>query len=264
MRILFIADIVGRPGRRVVEALLPRLLKDQRPDVVVANGENLAAGYGVTPGLVADLLGQGVDVITSGNHIWDRQDGVALLGSQPRLLRPANYPPENPGRGHYLVAVDEQTVGVVNLQGRAFMSDIDDPFRIGRALIDELSAKTNIVVIDFHAEATAEKQAFARFIDGRASAVIGTHTHVPTADARVLPGGTAYVTDAGMTGAHGGVIGFRADKAIQRAMLGRKVRLGPADGDLRFQGVIIDVDPGSGQALRIERIDLAYEYEEER
>lgn len=264
MRILFIADIVGRPGRRVVEALLPRLLKDQRPDVVVANGENLAAGYGVTPGLVADLLGQGVDVITSGNHIWDRQDGVALLGSQPRLLRPANYPPENPGRGHYLVAVDEQTVGVVNLQGRAFMSDIDDPFRIGRALVDELSAETNIIVIDFHAEATAEKQAFARFIDGRASAVIGTHTHVPTADARVLAGGTAYVTDAGMTGAHGGVIGFRADKAIQRAMLGRKVRLGPADGDLRFQGVIIDVDPGSGRAQRIERIDLAYEYEEER
>lgn len=242
--------------------MLPRLLKVERPNVVVANGENLAAGYGVTPGLVADLLSQGVDVITSGNHIWDRQEGVALLGSQPRLLRPANYPPENPGHGTYLVAVGKQTVGVVNLQGRAFMSDIDDPFRVGRGLIDDLSAKTNVVVIDFHAEATAEKQAFARFVDGRVSAVIGTHTHVPTADARILPGGTAYVTDAGMTGAHGGVIGFRADKAIQRAMLGRRVRLGPADGDLRFQGAIIDVDPGSGRALRIERIDLAYEEEQ--
>lgn len=261
MRILFIADIVGRPGRRVVEAMLPRLLKGERPDVVVANGENLAAGYGVTPDLVADLLGQGVDVITSGNHIWDRQDGVALLGSQPRLLRPANYPPENPGRGSYLVSVGDQKVGVINLQGRAFMSDIDDPFRIGNGLADELGAETNVVVIDFHAEATAEKQAFARFIDGRVSAVIGTHTHVPTADARILPGGTAYVTDAGMTGAHSGVIGFRADKAIQRAMLGRRVRLGPADGELRFQGAVIDVDPGSGRALRIERIDLAYQEE---
>jgi hypothetical protein len=152
-------------------------------------------------------------------------------------------------------------VGIVNLQGRAFMSDIDDPFRVGQTVVDELSAETNVVVVDFHAEATAEKQAFARFIDGRVSAVIGTHTHVPTADARVLPGGTAFVTDAGMTGAHGGVIGFRADKAIQRAMLGRRVRLGLADGDLRFQGAILDVDPGSGHALWIERIDLAYEEE---
>ncbi|MGD8698447.1 MAG: TIGR00282 family metallophosphoesterase [Gemmatimonadales bacterium] len=261
MKILFIADIVGRPGRRVVEALLPGLLKNQRPDVVVANGENLAAGYGVTPALVADLLAQGVDVITSGNHIWDRQDGVALLDGQPRLLRPANYPPGNPGQGSYLMSVGQHKVGIVNLQGRAFMSDIDDPFRVGQTVVDELSAETNVVVVDFHAEATAEKQAFARFIDGRVSAVIGTHTHVPTADARVLPGGTAFVTDAGMTGAHGGVIGFRADKAIQRAMLGRRVRLGLADGDLRFQGAILDVDPGSGHALWIERIDLAYEEE---
>jgi metallophosphoesterase (TIGR00282 family) len=261
MRILFIADLVGRPGRQVVQALLPRLRKHKKIDVVVANGENLAGGFGVTANTVADLLSLGVDVVTSGNHIWDRYEGVTLLESEHRLLRPANYPQENPGSGSHIVELASARVAVLNLQGRVFMPAIDDPFRVGRALVDELRAETNIIVIDFHAEATAEKQAFARYMDGLVSAIVGTHTHVATADARILPGGTAYVTDLGMTGAHGGVIGYVAKQAIQRAALGRRVRLEPADDELKLQGVIVDVDPGSGHATHIERVDLDHKEE---
>jgi metallophosphoesterase (TIGR00282 family) len=204
MRILFVADLVGKPGRRVARALLPQLRAEKAADVVVANGENLAAGFGVTGPTVSDLLDMGVDVVTSGNHIWDRREGLTLLESEPRLLRPANYPPGNPGSGAHVVESAAGKVAVLNLQGRVFMPALDDPFRVGRALVDELRADTNIIVIDFHAEATAEKQAFARYMDGLVSAIVGTHTHVPTADARVLPGGTAYVTDLGMTGSHRG------------------------------------------------------------
>jgi metallophosphoesterase (TIGR00282 family) len=259
MRILFIADVVGRPGRRVVQALLPGLRKDRGADVVVANGENLAGGYGVTARVLTDLFNWGVDVVTSGNHVWDRPEGVGLLESEPRLLRPANYPPGNPGHGAYLLTVGEAKVAVLNLQGRVFMPAIDDPFRVGRAMVDELRADTNTIVIDFHAEATAEKLAFARFMDGLVAAVVGTHTHVPTADARILPGGTAYVTDLGMTGSHAGVIGYRAEEAVQRAVLARRVRLELAEGDLRLQGAIVDIDDRSGHAERIERIELFYE-----
>lgn len=261
MRILFVADLVGKPGRRVARALLPHLREEKAADVVVANGENLAAGFGVTGPTVSDLLDMGVDVVTSGNHIWDRRDVLSLLESEPRLLRPANYPPGNPGSGAYVVEAAAGKVAVLNLQGRVFMPALDDPFRVGRALVDELRADTNIIVIDFHAEATAEKQAFARYMDGLVSAIVGTHTHVPTADARILPGGTAYVTDLGMTGSHCGVIGYRAEAAIQRATLGRRVRFEPADGELRLQGAIVDVDTASGHAKNIERIDLVYEEE---
>ncbi|MGD2154770.1 MAG: TIGR00282 family metallophosphoesterase [Gemmatimonadales bacterium] len=261
MRVLFVADLVGRPGRRVARALLPQLREEKAADVVVANGENLAAGFGVTEPTVSDLLDMGVDVITSGNHIWDRRDGLSLLESEPRLLRPANYPPGNPGSGAHIVEVKANKVAVLNLQGRVFMPALDDPFRVGRALVDELRADTNIIVIDFHAEATAEKQAFARYMDGLVSAIVGTHTHVPTADARILPGGTAYITDLGMTGSHCGVIGYRAEQAIKRAALGRRVRLEPADGELRLQGAIVDVDVASGHAKNIERIDRVYEEE---
>lgn len=261
MRILFVADLVGKPGRRVARALLPHLREERAADVVVANGENLAAGFGVTGPTVSDLLDMGVDVVTSGNHIWDRREGLSLLESEPRLLRPANYPPGNPGSGAHVVEAAAGKVAVLNLQGRVFMPALDDPFRVGRALVDELRADTNIIVIDFHAEATAEKQAFARYMDGLVSAIVGTHTHVPTADARILPGGTAYITDMGMTGSHCGVIGYRAEQAIQRAALGRRVRLEPADGELRLQGAIVDVDMASGHAKSIERIDLVYEEE---
>ncbi len=258
MRILFIADIVGKPGRRAVRSALPKLRGVHQVDLVIANGENLAGGYGVTRAVVRAMFECGVDVLTSGNHIWDRPEGLPLLDEEHRLLRPANYPPGTPGSGTVLVEAGGGKVGVINLQGRVFMTPIDDPFRIGRALADELRSETNIIVIDFHAEATAEKQAFARYIDGVATAVVGTHTHVPTADARVLPGGTAYITDLGMTGSHAGVIGFEADRAIQRTLSGRRVRLDLAEGEIRVQGAIVDVDPASGHATAIERIDIEW------
>lgn len=261
MRILFIADVVGKPGRRALEALLPELRRQQQPDIVVANGENLAGGYGVTAALVKELFDRGVDVITSGNHIWDRPEGVTLLDSEPRLLRPANYPTANPGSGVHVLSVGDVKAAVVNLQGRVFMPTIDDPFRVGRGLVDELRADTNLIVVDFHAEATAEKLAFAWYMDGLVSAIVGTHTHVPTADARILPGGTAYVTDLGMTGSHAGVIGYRPQPAIQRSVLGRRVRLELAEGDLRVQGAIVELNAASGQATSIERIDSRYEEE---
>ncbi len=262
MRILFVADIVGRPGRQTAVALLPALRRERKADLVIANGENLAGGYGITPPVVRALFDNGVDVITSGNHIWDRSDGVALLDEEPNVLRPANYPPGSPGNGSCIVECCETKVGVINLQGRVFMTPIDDPFRIGRALADEVRAEANVIVIDMHAEATAEKQAFGRFIDGLVSAVVGTHTHVPTADARVLPGGTAYVTDLGMTGSHAGVIGFRAKEAIQRCVTGRRVRFELAEGELRLQGAIVDVDVASGHATSIERIDVEWDEEQ--
>ncbi len=261
MRILFIADVVGKPGRRALQALLPGLRREQRADLVVANGENLAAGYGVTAALVLELFNCGVDVITSGNHIWDRPEGVALLDGEPRLLRPANYPAANPGSGVHVLAVGDAKVAVVNLQGRVFMPTIDDPFRVGRGLVDELRADTNLIVVDFHAEATAEKLAFGWFMDGLVSAIVGTHTHVPTADARILPGGTAFITDLGMTGSHAGVIGYRPQPAIQRSVLGRRVRLELAEGDLRVQGAIVEVNAASGRATSIERIDSPYDEE---
>ncbi len=261
MRILFIADVVGRPGRRVLKELLPRLRGERGTDVVVANGENLAGGYGVTAPLVSELFRLGVDVITSGNHVWDRPEGVELLDTEPRLLRPANYPSANPGSGLHVFAVRGVKLAVLNLQGRVFMPTIDDPFRVGRGLVDELRAETNIIVVDFHAEATAEKLCMGWFLDGLVTAVVGTHTHVPTADARILPGGTAYVTDLGMTGAHAGVIGYRPQQAIQRSVLGRRVRLELAEGDLRLQGAVVEVDVASGHARQIERVDLAYEEE---
>ena len=262
MRILFIADLVGKPGRRATHALLPDLREQRDVDVVIANGENLAGGYGVTPALISALFSSGVDVVTSGNHVWDRHEGVALLDDEPRLLRPANYPSGNPGSGYYIVNTGDSKLAVINLQGRAFMQAIDDPFRTGRALVDVLRAETNNIVIDFHAEATAEKLAFAYYIDGLVSAVVGTHTHVPTADERILPGGTAYITDLGMTGSHAGVIGFRAETAVQRQVLGRRVRLELAEGDLRLQGAIVDINVASGHSTAIERIDIQYEEEE--
>jgi metallophosphoesterase (TIGR00282 family) len=256
VRILCLADVVGRPGREALAAALPALRREHRPALVIANGENLAGGFGVTRASLRECFAAGVDVVTSGNHVWDRREGVALLEEEPRLLRPANYPPDNPGYGRTVVETAEGKVGVLNLQGRVFLPPIDDPLRVGRRHLEEMRQETAVLVVDFHAEATAEKQAFARYVDGLASAVVGTHTHVPTADAQILPGGTAYVTDLGMTGSHAGVIGHRADAAIERVLRQTRVRLEPATGDLRVQGVWVEVDPRSGRALAIERIEV--------
>ncbi len=256
MKVLCLADIVGRPGREALAAALPKLREQHAPALVIANGENAAAGFGITRRVLEEILQLGVDVVTSGNHIWDRKEGVDLLEEELRLLRPANYPPGSPGFGSTVVTTPAGKIAVLNLQGRVFLPAIDDPFRVGRRLLEELRAETPCLVVDFHAEATAEKQAFARYVDGLASAVVGTHTHVQTADEQILPGGTAYLTDLGMTGSHAGVIGHQAEGAIQRAIRQTPVRLEPATGDLRLQGALIELDAQAGRARRIERLEV--------
>ena len=228
-------------------------------DVIYQLGDATDSLYVVVDGKVR-LHRDSEEIMAAGAH--EAFGTWALLDDEPRLLRPANYPSGNPGSGYYIVDTGDSKLAVINLQGRAFMQAIDDPFRTGRALVDVLRAETNNIVIDFHAEATAEKLAFAYYIDGLVSAVVGTHTHVPTADERILPGGTAYITDLGMTGSHAGVIGFRAETAVQRQVLGRRVRLELAEGDLRLQGAIVDINVASGHSTAIERIDIQYEEED--
>lgn len=257
MQILFIADIVGGPGRKVVASLLPHLLKKYKVDFCIANGENAAGGFGLTLEIADELFALGVDIITTGNHIWDRKDMLPDLDRQPDILRPVNYPPGNPGRG---VAVKKARnglpVAVINLQGRVFMKEIDCPFRTISTTLDGLKNETNLVIIDFHAEASAEKVALGWHLDGRVSAVLGTHTHVQTADERVLPGGTAYITDAGMSGSIDGVIGIKKELAIKRFLLQTPNRFQPADTNLVLMGVLVTLDPQNGKAKKIERLQI--------
>ncbi len=260
MRILFIADVIGSPGRRVLKQLLRLIKGDVRADVVIANGENSAGGFGITPAEVAEFFEAGVDVITTGNHVWDKKDILKLLDEEPRLLRPANFPPGNPGHGSVVREFDGVRLAVMNLQGRTFMAPIDDPFRAADAMLAELKGLADVVVVEFHAEATSEKQAFARHLDGRVAAVVGTHTHVQTADERIQPKGTARITDLGMTGGHDGIIGMKADISIDRQIRqSRGERMQPADGDLRVQGAVVEVDVKTGLARSIERVDVPYE-----
>lgn len=248
------ADVFGRPGRRALEWGLARL---GAPDgLLVVNGENAAGGFGITPEIAREFLALGVDVITTGNHVWDKREIYDFLDTEPRLLRPDNYPRGNPGRGIWTGEAGGVSCAVLNLQGRVFMKEIDCPFLRFDSLLEEPGVReARIVIVDFHAEATAEKIALARYADGRVTAVIGTHTHVPSADARVLPGGTAYVTDAGMTGPHGGVIGVDAGAAVERFVRQTPNRFTVATDDVRFQAISIDADEGTGRARSIERID---------
>lgn len=260
MRILFVADIFGGAGKRVLSAVLPVLRKEYAVDFCVANGENMAGGRGITKNLIGKLRRFGVDVVTSGNHIWDNKDGMACLESEPYLLRPLNYPVGNPGKGSVVFHLpDGRTAGVVNLQGRTFMYHIDCPFRTGLQEINKLKAQTDIILVDFHAEATSEKVALSHYFDGKASAVIGTHTHVQTADERILSGGTAYLSDAGMTGPHDSVIGMKTEPVIRKFLYEVPVRFEPSDLDLVFNGVFIEVDDATGKAVKIERIIRRYE-----
>jgi metallophosphoesterase (TIGR00282 family) len=260
VRILFVADVIGSPGRRTLTQLVRLVRKDVNADLVVANGENSAGGFGITPEIVREFLDVGVDVITTGNHVWDKKEILPLLKTEPRLLRPHNYPPGNPGRGSVVVECNGVRVAVLNLQGRTFMSPIDDPFRAADALLAELKGQADVVVVEFHAEATSEKQAFARHVDGRVAAVVGTHTHVQTADERILPKGTARITDLGMTGGMDGIIGMKWELSVERQLtLTRGERLQPADGDLTLQGAVVDVDPATGLARSIERVNVPYE-----
>lgn len=260
MRVLFVADVIGNPGRKTVRGLLRLVREEARADTVVLNGENSAGGFGITPEIFDEYRQLGVDVVTSGNHVWDKKEILPLLDLDGRLLRPHNYPPGNPGRGVVVIEVAGARLAVVNLQGRVFMTPIDDPFRSIDGVLAELTGRTDAVVVDFHAEATSEKQAFARHVDGRVAAVVGTHTHVQTADERVLPGGTALITDLGLTGSLGGIIGMKWEISLERQrLLSRGERLQPADDELHLQGAVVEVDARTGRAVSIERISVPYE-----
>lgn len=263
MRILFIGDIFGRPGRTIVRDKLQELVREYRVDLVLANGENAAAGFGITPALAEDLLDLGIDVLTTGNHIWDKREIVDYFASANgdahsparRVLRPANYAKDLPGTGLYQGRKNNVAYAVINLQGRVFMASNDDPFRVADVLLKQLSEK--IVFVDMHAEATSEKVALGWYLDGRVTAVVGTHTHIPTADERVLPGGTAYITDVGMTGPYEGVIGVKKELIIGRFLNNMPVRFEPATGDTRLCAVVVDADETTGKAKSIERISIA-------
>ena len=254
MKILFIGDIVGKPGRRIVKERTADLAQEEGIDLVIANCENAAAGFGITPALAEELLPVGIDVLTTGNHVWDKKEILSYIETQPRLLRPAKYPEGTPGQGLYVgTTAHGIRYAVLNLQGRVYMPSIDCPFRKADALLDSLDPDVKVRFVDFHAEVTSEKMAFGWYLDGRVSAVVGTHTHVPTADERVLPGGTAYLTDSGMTGPYDSVIGMGKEASIARFLSAMPERFEPARRDVRFCSVIIEVDEATGSAKSIQR-----------
>jgi len=264
MKVLLIADIIGKPGRRLLEMYLPSLIQTEDLDFVVANAENAAHGFGVTPDVADELLRIGVDVLTSGNHIWDKKEIIEYIDKDGRLLRPANYPAQSPGKGFAILKSRSGfKVGVLNLQGRIFMAPSEDPFSIGLQIVERLRAETPIILVDMHCEATSEKQAMGWFLDGKVSCVFGSHTHVPTADHRILPGGTAYVTDIGMTGPYDSVIGIEKEQIIQKFLDQIPTRFKIAKENPILQAILVDIDPQSGHALSIRRITQKGEEEEE-
>ncbi|MBC7104809.1 MAG: TIGR00282 family metallophosphoesterase [Firmicutes bacterium] len=255
MRVLVVGDIVGRPGRRAVKELLPGLVRRLGVDFTLANAENAAGGMGITRKVVEELLACGVDVLTTGNHVWQKKEVMQFIDGEPRVLRPANYPPGTPGRGLGVFETrDRVRVAVLNLLGRVFVGPVDCPFRCADELLRGLGGNVRVVVVDFHAEATSEKAALAWYLDGRVSAVVGTHTHVQTADERVLPGGTAYITDVGMTGPRDSVIGMKKEIIVERFLTQLPSRFEVATGPFQFNAVVVDVDPASGRAVAIARV----------
>ena len=258
MNILFIGDIVGRPGRDLVHRGLRGLVEYYGIDLVIANAENSANGFGITRDIGHTLLEWGIDVMTSGNHIWDKKEALEYIVTEPRLLRPANYPAGVPGRGSYVAQTgDGRAVGVINLMGRVFMVPIDDPFAVALREIEAIRHKTRIIFVDMHAEATSEKIAMGWHLDGRVTAVVGTHTHVQTADDRILPNGTAYLTDAGMTGPHDSIIGMEKEPSLARFLNGMPTKFEPASGNPRLNGVVIEADDKTGRATKITRISCS-------
>ena len=257
MRVLFIGDIVGKPGRRAVELLLKRIVKDERIDFVIANGENAAGGMGITPTIALEMFKMGVHVLTSGNHVWAKKEVIPFLDEEPRLLRPANYPSQVPGRGVGTFELKNGgKIAVANLEGRVFMRALECPFRVGERIIEEVRHKTPVMIIDFHAEATSEKVALGRFLDGKVSAILGTHTHVQTADERILDHGTAYITDVGMTGPMASVIGIREDVALERFLTQVPWKFDVATDKIELQCVVIDIDPKTGRSNDIQRMSV--------
>jgi metallophosphoesterase (TIGR00282 family) len=256
MNIFFIGDIVGAPGRRAVEELLPRVVDHYFIDLVVANGENASGGIGITPQVADQLLSQGIDLLTSGNHIWKYKEILPYLEETDRLLRPANYPPETPGRGFAIVETAAgERAAVLNLEGRVFMNPLECPFRTAEQVLASLPKEVKVILVDMHAEATSEKQAMGWFLDGRVSAVVGTHTHVQTADERVLPGGTGYISDAGMTGPVDSVIGMKKEIILERFLTQRPQPFKVAAQNIQLQGVVLKIDP-QGRCQELTRLHL--------
>jgi metallophosphoesterase (TIGR00282 family) len=257
LKILFIGDIVGSPGRKIVHDRLGDILAQLHVDLCIANGENSASGFGITARIAQDLLTHGVEVITGGNHIWDRREIMEFFPHEPRLLRPANFPTGAPGSGLYIGRTKKDIpYAVLNVQGRTFMTALDDPFRTIGCELAKIPPDVKVIFVDMHAEATSEKMAMGYHLDGKVSAVVGTHTHVATADFRVLPGGTAYITDVGMTGPHDGVIGMDRRAVLQRFLDGMPARFVVAEGDIQMNTVLIDVDESTGHSRSIERFNF--------
>jgi 2',3'-cyclic-nucleotide 2'-phosphodiesterase len=255
LNIFFIGDIVGSPGRKIVHERLADILAQRQVDLCIANGENSASGFGITPRIVQELLATGIEVLTGGNHIWDRREIMEFFPHEPRLLRPANFPDGAPGSGLYIGrAKNGVPYAVVNVQGRTFMTQIDDPFRIVLSELAKIPADVKVIFVDMHAEATSEKIAMGWHLDGKVSVVVGTHTHVPTADAHVLPAGTAYITDVGMTGPHDSIIGMDKRGALQRFRDALPARFVVAENDIQMNTVLVDVDESTGRARSIERL----------
>jgi metallophosphoesterase (TIGR00282 family) len=258
MRILFVGDIFGKPGREIARRAIPALVERESLDLVIANVENAAAGFGFTGDLAEAILGYGVDVMTTGNHVWDKKEVLEYFPRQPKLLRPANFPAGAPGRGSWIGRTKTgEPVAVLNLMGRIFMTPLDDPFALALREVEQLRAKTRVIFVDFHAEATSEKVAMGWHLDGRVTAVSGTHTHVQTADDRILPKGTAYITDAGMTGPHDSIIGVTVDAALARFVTGMPSKFESASGGARLNAIIVSADPATGKATSIERLNLS-------
>lgn len=258
MNILFVGDIVGKPGRELMRKGLRALVERHGADLVIANAENAAAGFGITRDIGDALLDYGVDVMTSGNHVWDKKEAIDYIAAEPRLLRPANYPAGVPGRGSYVAQTgDGRAVGVINVMGRVFMLNIDDPFAIVLREIEAMRHRTRVIIVDFHAEATSEKVAMGWHLDGKVTGVFGTHTHVQTADERILPNGTAYLTDAGMTGPHDSIIGMEREPSLARFLTAMPYKFEPATGNPRLNGVLVEADDKTGRATRVMRISYS-------
>ena len=260
MKLLMIGDVVAKPGRLAVLERIQDLREQHQIDLAIMNAENLAGGFSVTPSLCEQLFAAGIDVMTSGNHIFDKKEAIEYIARQPRLIRPANYPPNTPGNGFWVGERKGVGIAVVNLMGRVFMPPSDDPFRIVDTVLKSLPTKTRITIVDMHAEATSEKVAMGWYLDGRVSAVLGTHTHIQTADERILPEGTAYLTDIGMTGSYSGVIGMSKADVIARFTTVIARRADHSNGQVRICAVVVDIDDTTGKAREVQRLSLPHEH----
>ena len=258
VKILFIGDIIGKPGRQAISRELHRLVDRYNADIVIANGENAAGGFALTVDVAKDLFNQGIHLLTAGNHIWDKKEQIALILADQRIIRPANYPDGAPGKGSAILTTPGGVkIGILNLEGRVFMKNLECPFRVADRELERMKRETSIIFVDFHAEATSEKSALGWYLDGRVSAVIGTHTHVQTADERILTQGTAFMTDAGMTGSFDSIIGMDKEETLRKFLTQLPVKFEVAKKNIRLNGVVIGMDEQSGKAVSIERINIS-------